>query len=283
MQSSPISQRVSFLESKGLTSQEIDLALGQVGRASMGPMGATPGTVAYQQQQYQQRAPYPMMPAYPPARPQRDWRDWFIMTVVSGTVGYGVIALARRYLYPHLQPPNQTVLEEERDALAAKYDEVAMHLEELEQTTEAMSQGLADQQTAIQESVRGVNDLVAESRVREEQRDKDLEQMKSEIESMREEFTHMLDRSRKSSITALTDLQGELKSLRSLLVSRGGLSNSSSSAAAASPASTSTPAPTSNTTTSNQPSGSAEAGSEAPPTKPPPQIPAWQLAESHDD
>lgn len=242
VQSSSMSQRISFLESKGLTSQEMDLALSQVGRAH---------------QPLQPSTPYPMMPAYPPARPQRDWRDWFIMAVVSGTVGYGVMSLARRYLYPHLQPPNKTVLEEEREALEAKYDEVALHLEELDQTTEAMSQGLAAQQSAIQESVRGVNDLVAESRSREEQRDKDLEQMKSDIESMREEFAAMLDRSRTSSITALTDLQGELKSLRSLLVSRGGLNTPSSSTT---PAETSAP----------------------PPAKPAPQIPAWQL-ESHDE
>ena len=241
VQSSSMSQRISFLESKGLTSQEIDRALSQVGRA---PPPLPPS------------APYPMMPAYPPARPQRDWRDWFIMAVVSGTVGYGVVSLARRYLYPHLQPPNKTVLEEEREALEAKYDEVALHMEELDQTTEAMSQGLAAQQSAIQASVRGVNDLVAESRSREEQRDKDLEHMKSEMESMREEFASMLERSRASSITALTDLQGELKSLRSLLVSRGGLSTPSASA----PAESSAP----------------------PPAKAAPQFPAWQL-ESHDE
>jgi len=93
VQSSSMSQRISFLESKGLTSQEIDRALSQVGRA---PPPLPPS------------APYPMMPAYPPARPQRDWRDWFIMAVVSGTVGYGVVSLARRYLYPHPQPPDKT-------------------------------------------------------------------------------------------------------------------------------------------------------------------------------
>ena len=88
VQSSPISQRISFLESKGLTQQEIDLAMGQVGRAVAGPMGSTSAQGPYMQ-------PYPMMPAYPPTKPQRDWRDWFIMAVVSGTVVYGVISLAR--------------------------------------------------------------------------------------------------------------------------------------------------------------------------------------------
>ena len=84
VQSSPISQRVSFLESKGLTPQEVDLALAQASRPQS--LGSAP----------QYASPYPMMPAYPPGQQyRRDWRDWFIMAVVSGTIGYGIFGLAR--------------------------------------------------------------------------------------------------------------------------------------------------------------------------------------------
>lgn len=82
VQSSPISQRISFLESKGLTPQEVDMALAQASR----PQAMSP----------QYSSPYPMMPAYPPVQSsRRDWRDWFIMAVVSGTIGYGIFGLAR--------------------------------------------------------------------------------------------------------------------------------------------------------------------------------------------
>lgn len=283
VQSSPMSQRISFLESKGLSSQEIDIALGQVGRAAMGPMGQRHNAGAA----HAMAPTYPMMPAYPPVRARRDWRDWFIMGVVSGTVGYGVIALARKYIYPHLQPPNQSVLEEEREALASKYDEVAVHLEELDQTTEAMSQGLATQRSAIEESVREVNEFVAESRAREEQRDKDLDQMKTDIESMREELAGMLDRSRKSSITALTDLQGELKSLRSLLVSRGGLSTPgapSTGVSAQTPSATSGPSAAAGTATNGgSETSTSPSENQATSARPAPRIPAWQLAEPQDE
>lgn len=152
-----------------------------------------------------------------------------------------------------MQPPNKSVLESERDELTAKYDEVALHLEELDQTTEAIRQGLDEHQTAIQKSVAGVNEMIEQVRTREEQREKDFEKVKAEVEEMREEFTAMLNRSRKSQISALTDLQGELKSLRSLLVSRGGLANQSSSDA------------------NNE-------GEKAPPApRAAPSIPAWQL------
>ncbi|WFD39123.1 peroxisomal membrane protein pex14 [Malassezia japonica] len=249
VQSSPISQRVSFLESKGLTPQEVDLALAQASRPQS--LGSAP----------QYASPYPMMPAYPPGQQyRRDWRDWFIMAVVSGTIGYGIFGLARRYLYPHMQPPNQTVLEAERDELAAKYDEVALHLEELDQTTEAIRQGLDEHQTAIEKSVVGVNEMVEHIRTREESRDKDVEKMKAEVEEMREEFSSLLNRARKGQIEALTDLQGEMKSLRTLMNSRGGLAGSSSSTA---------------------PAANASEGDSAPaPARPAAKgIPSWQLQE----
>jgi peroxin-14 len=86
----PLSQRVSFLESKGLSPAEIDASIAQTGAAgARGMAGPTAGPGAYG-------------PAYGPygINPQaqqqgRDWRDWFIMAVVSGTVGYGLISLAR--------------------------------------------------------------------------------------------------------------------------------------------------------------------------------------------
>lgn len=105
--SSSIAQRIAFLESKGLTSQEIDEALrrsGLVGGgANGGGAGGGGGGPMIQQgppQYHQQQQPYGQYG--PPGYGQqqsglggRDWRDWFIMAVVSGTLGYGVIALAR--------------------------------------------------------------------------------------------------------------------------------------------------------------------------------------------
>ena len=71
--SSPLAQRIAFLESKGLTPPEIEQALATAS-------GNAPG------------------PQYGGARVQefeRDWRDWFIMGVIGGTVGYVAVKLAQ--------------------------------------------------------------------------------------------------------------------------------------------------------------------------------------------
>lgn len=80
-QSAPLAKRIAFLESKGLTSQEIDEAI----RLSNSPSQLPPRRVGQYgvpiQNQVQDQG--------------RDWRDWFIMAVIGGSVGYLTIALAR--------------------------------------------------------------------------------------------------------------------------------------------------------------------------------------------
>lgn len=232
VQSSSVSDRVSFLESKGLTAQEIDTAL------ALSSRGATAAPAAY-----------PLVPAYPPwQRPQRDWRDWFIMAVVSGTVGYGVIALARKYLYPHLQPPNQTQVEADLSALDAKYDEVAAHLSEIDETTDAIARGLEEHQAEVSKSVADINELIKGVREREEAHEADLRETKRVVDEVRDDVSVQFQRSRDAQSRSLAELQSELKSLRSLLVSRG--------------------------------AAPAAATESTPPPRPAPSIPAWQLADN---
>lgn len=74
---SPLSKKLAFLESKGLSPQEIDAALRQSGNVP----AFTTQQLPYGQPPLQQRQP--------------DWRDWFIMATVGGAVGTVAYSLAR--------------------------------------------------------------------------------------------------------------------------------------------------------------------------------------------
>jgi len=88
VQSSPLAKRLSFLESKGLTQEEITEVLNRLNN----PSSTTSS---------QQAPPVPQYASYgnpygqPPEPPGRDWRDWFIMAVVTSGVGYGLYTLAK--------------------------------------------------------------------------------------------------------------------------------------------------------------------------------------------
>lgn len=87
--SSSLSTKISFLESKGLSKQEIDQAI-QIANSTSGHGGqqqlARNGGNGFYQPYGQQMQPDSLRP---------DWRDWFIMAVVAGGVGTGLFALAR--------------------------------------------------------------------------------------------------------------------------------------------------------------------------------------------
>lgn len=96
VQSAPLAKKVSFLESKGMTSEEIEEAMARAnGKAATVPTTATTsnvpqGAMVQQPGMVMQHAPPPL-----PPRPAYDWRDIFIAAVLAGGVGYGVWTLAK--------------------------------------------------------------------------------------------------------------------------------------------------------------------------------------------
>ena len=92
VQSAPLAKKVSFLESKGMTSEEIEEAMARVNGKS-----ATTTTVTTTQPTGMTVQPGMMVQHPPPvpARPAYDWRDIFIAAVLAGGVGYGVWTLAK--------------------------------------------------------------------------------------------------------------------------------------------------------------------------------------------
>ena len=168
---SPLGKRIAFLEAKGLTPSEVELAMRQ--SQSAGPPAVYGGT--YSNAAYAQR---PGM--------DRDWRDWFIMAVVGSGVGYLCAALARKYVVPALQPPTETELVAAREALEARYDEAAKVLESLRDETGQIRERLDRQADEVAKGVDEVREAVREVRERDQKRDEDVKACRDEVETIRE-------------------------------------------------------------------------------------------------
>jgi len=72
-QASPLAQRIQFLEAKGLTPQEIDIALKQAALNNPGP--------SYQANYSAGYAPSIYSPVGAPIAHRWDWRDYFVCLV----------------------------------------------------------------------------------------------------------------------------------------------------------------------------------------------------------
>lgn len=94
VQSAALTKKVSFLESKGMTAEEIEEAMSRAnGKAptTSTAVAAPQGTMIIQQP----GMPIQQLQPPVPARPRYDWRDIFIAAVLAGGVGYGVWTLAK--------------------------------------------------------------------------------------------------------------------------------------------------------------------------------------------
>ncbi|RSH87071.1 peroxisomal membrane protein pex14 [Saitozyma podzolica] len=227
VQSSTLASKIGFLESKGLTEGEIQDALRQ---ASTSVRAADDGGAARGQAEFATRG-YGTGTGYaagygtgygvmPPEPPRRDWRDLFIMAVISGGVLYGLTSLARKYLLPHLRPPSSTAFQQTSSDLTAQYDEAARLLSELQTQTEALQAGLEGERERVRVAVEDVEEAVRGVREGEERWREEMREIRGEVESVRELVPRLIEKHAAAQSTSLSELQSELRSLKTLLQSR---------------------------------------------------------------
>ncbi|KDR85058.1 hypothetical protein GALMADRAFT_233664 [Galerina marginata CBS 339.88] len=212
-QASPVTQRIQFLEAKGLTPAEIDLALKQAAYTGGIPSANAPYASSY--------PPNPYTVAHIPPRQRWDWRDYFITAVVSGAVTYGAVTLFKKYLLPHLQPPTSTAYEEDRDALNAQFDAAEALLKEIQSETAAVRAAVEEQKEKIDKTTEDVKAVVVELRDGEAKTRDEMREIREEVNNIREMLPKMMEKNKESQTQSLAELQQELKSLKALLLNRG--------------------------------------------------------------
>ncbi|EJD03873.1 uncharacterized protein FOMMEDRAFT_106129 [Fomitiporia mediterranea MF3/22] len=215
-QEATLTQRIQFLEAKGLTPSEIEHVLRQASLKQNASMPSPQYQVPYQYGP----PPYPVYGPHPSQQPL-DWRDYFIMAVVSGSLVYGAVSLARKYLLPHLRPPTSTAYEADRDALSEQFDAAEKMLKEIQAETAAVRQAVEEQKVKVEQTTQDVDACVKEMREGESRTRDEMREIREEINSIREMLPKMIEKNKESQSQSLGELQQELKSLKALLLSRG--------------------------------------------------------------
>ncbi|KAJ3177840.1 peroxisomal membrane protein pex14 [Gaertneriomyces sp. JEL0708] len=281
VQESPLTKRIAFLETKGLTNEEIELALQRSG-TSNGTSGAVTTTTTVQTGQQVPGYPasgapmgYGMIVQAPIPQPYT-WKDYALGTIGAVGAGYGIYSLVKTYVLPHLLPTTESLasstqeltthLTASNNVLNAIQAETAAVLAAVETQTQKVTQALDDMQTVI-----------GDIKKNEENREKDIEQLKKDVESVRDLVPVMLEKQASSQSSLITDLQSEIKSLKSLLLNRRIPINANGT-----PASDGTPSPSGDSTPASSalPAGVSR-GLPNIPFKP--SIPAWQLAQQQQE
>ena len=91
----------------------------------------------------------------------------------------------QKYLFPALQPPSATALAEAQAALEAKYDEASGILASLQDETSQIRETLQSQEESVRESTRGVDEAVGKLAAREDERDRQIGEIKTEMDAIK--------------------------------------------------------------------------------------------------
>ncbi|KAK1923138.1 peroxisomal membrane anchor protein conserved region-domain-containing protein [Papiliotrema laurentii] len=221
---SSLTSRITFLEGKGLTEPEIQEALKRAAAGETGVKNPSPGGWegrSYPSARLGRDVAYGTGgPTGPPAFPQRDWRDVFIMAVISGGVVYGLTALARKYLVPHLRPPTTSSFQQTSQSLSEQYDAAQASLDELTRSTKSLQDTLEADRERITTVVEEVEGAVRSVKDNEERWREEMREVRGEVESVRDLVPKMIEKHSAAQSASLKDLQNELRSLKALLQSR---------------------------------------------------------------
>ncbi|KAI8050476.1 peroxisomal membrane anchor protein conserved region-domain-containing protein [Syncephalis plumigaleata] len=219
-----MAKKVSFLESKGMTSDEIQEAMRRAGTGDSSSNTA-PATVPVNNSNMAvMPAGYgPVMmqaPPPPPPPPALTWKDYFIAAVVIGGVGYGATMLAKRYVGPMFSWPKQNELEEDKRRFEEAFDKAKETLDEMAKKTQDTHDQMEKRAASIEQVINETNETLGKLGQREEQREKEMTRIREELDRVRNAIPKILEQSKESHSTVLSDLQSEIKSLKGLLANR---------------------------------------------------------------
>ena len=172
----------------------------------------------------------------------------------------------QKYLLPHLKPPSSTAYESDKESLTAQFDAAEALLKDIQAETNAVRAATEDQKAKVEKATAEVEAAVKKMREGEDQTRDEMREIRQEVDTIQEMLPKvgvfnimlssltngfkMLEKNKEAQAQGLAELQQELKSLKTLLLSRG--------------------PPVSASGTSTPPSLPAFTGR--------PSIPAWQLA-----
>lgn len=286
-------KKLEFLESKGLSQDEVDEALKRsqdpnyASNPSSEPVPQVPAThpVAQSYQYY----------TAPPPVPEKDWKDYFIMATATVGVTYALYEITKRFLIPNILPDSKSQLEKDKEAIEQEFLRIEASLNDIAETQKQLKESEDEKTKVIDATIGSVQELILESKDKNTKVQDDIKYLKSEIENLKTSFDRSLEKQQNSISAEVAGLQHELHSLQQLVKSKNTLTGEMKGNVLKTspiPAASSIPSASEILKRANMarvPSPTTSTGSTSPQVMTPPQaaahtpaaqIPAWQRAAS---
>jgi peroxin-14 len=227
----PLTNKIQFLESKGMTNAEIQAAISatqqQQQHAAPIPSQQTPlmnanSTMVGAPPLPPQAYPYYTSPMPPPPPPPRslDWKDYVIMSTTTAGILYGAYQVVSRYVLPKLIPPSQSKLDEDKDAMEREFQRVEAILQKLEEDQTEFIKRQDEKSKLIDEALIEVDAIVKATNEKNLRNEETLKYLKLEIDSIKTTLLKNLDSQKSTISNELHELQKKTDSLKETVATK---------------------------------------------------------------
>ncbi|ODQ80657.1 hypothetical protein BABINDRAFT_160903 [Babjeviella inositovora NRRL Y-12698] len=212
---SPLTKKIEFIESKGLTQEEVQEVLR---RSNETPASSIPRTLSAPV-----AAPVTAPVEYynaPPIVPERDWKDYFIMATTSVGVAYGLYQVVKRYVVPNIIPPSKSDIEQDKQSIDEEFLRIDVVLKEISDQNAKTTQQSAEKLEEVGQLSSKISEFLGSTSNLASQSKEDVKMLKLELENLKREVTSGLSVQNNRVDSELSSIQLELASLKQLILSR---------------------------------------------------------------
>ncbi|CDK25239.1 unnamed protein product [Kuraishia capsulata CBS 1993] len=218
----PLAKKIEFIESKGLTEDEVQEALlrAKGGNTQVsGDHGVSTPTVQSlgNFSSVQGVNGYSGVPEYyynAPPLPERDWKDYFIMATATAGVSFGIYQIVKRYVLPKILPPSQSEIEKDKESVDQEFARVEAMLKRFEEEQRKFYEDQAAKSSKIDESLADIEEVISRTNEKNLSNEETLKYMKLEIESIKTTVIKNLESQKATISSELNSLDREFANLK---------------------------------------------------------------------
>lgn len=219
----PLTKKIEFLKSKGLSEEEVELALQEAKGQGQGQGQGQSAESGDNMVRARGGREY-MYEAVPPPLPRRDWKDYFIMATATAGLLYGAYEVTRRYVIPNLLPESTSKLERDKEEIKQEFEKVDKVLMAIQGEQNEFKEKEQEKLGELDEVISELKTALKDTTHTKEKMEDDFRLLKLEITSLQNSIDKFMTDN--SSVREIETLTREVQSLKNLInVAKGNNNN----------------------------------------------------------
>ncbi|KAJ1523087.1 peroxisomal membrane protein pex14, partial [Nowakowskiella sp. JEL0078] len=179
---STLTKKIAFLESKGLSTAEIEESVRRSSGLVAGLSGQNQSSIAHNPVQ----SISPSQFAQPQSQPGFNWKDYTLAVLSILGVGYGTYTVVKQYILPQLAWPTATEFEADSNKLNSSLTTTTSALQSVQNETTALAKSIDDYSLQVSNQIDLMSKALVDLKEMDEKRDEEIAKIKLEVDGIKE-------------------------------------------------------------------------------------------------